>query len=47
LTHLGWSVLLVAPNDIGFGKAFEAQFVNLDVGTEGDEADEGVFGEEV
>lgn len=45
LSYFGGSVFFVASNDIGFGKALESQFVNLDVGPEGDETHEAVLGE--
>jgi hypothetical protein len=47
LSHFGWTVLLVSSNDVGFGKTFEAQFVDLDVGSEGDEANQAVLWQEI
>ena len=41
------AVLLVAPQHVRLGDAAEAQLVDLHVGAEGDETDEGVVGEEV
>ena len=47
LPDLARAVLLVAAQHVRLGDAAEAQFVDLDVGAEGDETDEGVVGEEV
>lgn len=39
--------VLGTPEDVGFGGVGESELVDVDVGAEGDEADEGIVGEEI
>mmetsp|Transcript_8200 Transcript_8200/g.17148 ORF Transcript_8200/g.17148 Transcript_8200/m.17148 type:complete len:218 (-) Transcript_8200:166-819(-) len=47
LANLTGRVLLVPPEDVRFGYAAESQLVNLNVGAEGDQTNEGIVGEEI
>jgi hypothetical protein len=47
LTNFCRTILLIPPNDIGLGQSLKSQFMNLNIGTKGDETDETVLGEEV
>jgi hypothetical protein len=47
LSHAAWSVLAISTNDVGLGAGIESKFVDLNVGSVGDQPDQTLFGKEI